>query len=236
MKDVLGKALLDYWEGSEEVELTVHCSHAENETMNASYFFREWDQMPELEKSAIHLVKGVTLDIGSGVGSHALLIQEKGNDIDALELSDGACEVMRKRGVNNVINEDVFNLNDKKYDTILLLMNGIGIAGTVGRLELLLRKLKNNLSADGQIILDSSDIVYLFQNEDGSMWIDLNAHYYGELQYRFEYKGEFSEEFDWLFIDQEKLIAIADLVCFECQIIKEGEHYDYLARLILKKG
>lgn len=233
MKDVLGNALKDYINGNKEGKITVHCSHTEEEQMDVSYFFRDWDNMPGLEKTAVQLAKGKVLDVGAGAGCHSRLMQETGLEVTALEKSKGACDVMSLLGIK-FLNHDLFELKEEKYDTILMLMNGIGIAGTLGKLELLLRKLKNNLEPNGQIILDSSDICYLFMDEEGGQWIDINAHYYGELRYRFEYNGEISEEFDWLFIDQKKLMEIADRTGLDCQIIKEGEHYDYLARLTLK--
>ena len=233
MKDVLGKALKDYTNGKKNAKIIVHCSHTEDEEMDVSYFFRDWDSMPALEKTAVQLAKGKVLDVGAGAGCHSLVMKDTDLEVVALEQSKGACEVMSSNGIN-CLNQDIYELEEEKYDTILMLMNGIGIAGTLGKLELLFRKLKNNLNPDGQIILDSSDICYLFMDEDGGQWIDINANYYGELRYRFEYDDEISEEFDWLFIDQKKLIEIAELTGLDCQIIKEGEHYDYLARLTLK--
>ena len=72
-----------------------------------------------------------------------------------------------------------------KYDTLLLLMNGTGIAGKLERLPSLLNRLKELLADGGQILVDSSDLRYIYENEDGSMDINLNAPYYGEVDYQF---------------------------------------------------
>ena len=118
-----------------------------------------------------------------------------------------------------------------KYDTLLLLMNGTGIAGKLSQLPALLNRLKELLSEEGQILIDSSDLKYIYENEDGSMDIDLNAPYYGEVDYQMQYRDIKGEPFDWLYVDFPLLKSIAESCGLEGELIAEGEHYDYLARL-----
>jgi SAM-dependent methyltransferase len=236
MKDIIGSALLAYNKGNHEDLLTVHCSHTEVEEMPLSYFFREHNEMPSLEKIALGLVKGTILDIGAGAGSHALILEEQGYDVTSLEISEGACEVMNSRGLKKVICKSIYDFSEGRYETITLLMNGVGVAGSLSGLEAILMKLKSLLKEGGQILLDSSDITYLYEDKDGSVWVDLNSAYFGELTYRFEYKGIIGDSFSWLFLPQSKLIEVANNFGFECQILKEGDHYDYLARLTVMKS
>lgn len=229
--DVLGQAVQDYFKTGESKDLIVHCSHTEEEKMPIDYFFRSWDQMPVLEKEALNLAKGKILDVGAGVGCHAKVLNEKGFEVDCLEASKGASEVIRSNVKGTVYNEDFFQFKGARYDTIYLLMNGIGIVGSMANLHSFFLKLNELLNDDGQVLLDSSDIIYLYQDDDGGQWVDLNASYYGELEYRFEYNGTIGKEFAWLFLDAKTLIAKSNEYGFDCQILKEGEHYDYLARL-----
>ena len=176
---------------------------------------------------------GRVLDIGAGAGCHALALQERGIEVKAIDISPLSCEVMSERGIKDV---ECVNLFDPqlhgKYDTLLLLMNGTGIAGKLERLPSLLNRLKELLADGGQILVDSSDLKYIYENEDGSMDIDLNAPYYGEVDYQMQYKNVKGEPFDWLYTDPALLASISKQCGLQCEIVAEGEHYDYLARLI----
>ncbi|WP_299270143.1 hypothetical protein [uncultured Prevotella sp.] len=120
-----------------------------------------------------------------------------------------------------------------KYDTLLLLMNGTGIAGKLSQLPALLNRLKELLSEEGQILIDSSDLKYIYENEDGSMDIDLNAPYYGEVDYQMQYRDIKGEPFDWLYTDPMLLASVSKQCGLQCQIMEQGEHYYYLAKLTL---
>jgi SAM-dependent methyltransferase len=231
MKDILGKALIDFWNKKYTEDIITTSNITEEDEMPLPYLFRRWKDMPELEQIALDNCKGKVLDIGCGSGSHSLELQKKNIEVIALDISKGACRVATARGVKKVINSDLKDYNSEKFDTLLLLMNGIGLAETIENLPSFLVKLKSLLNDKGQIILDSSDIAYMFEGDDGSMWIDLGREYYGELTYEMHYKKQSSDKFDWLYIDFAKLQEIAKTVGLKCELIKEGEHYDYLARL-----
>ena len=141
---------------------------------------------------------------------------------------------MKKRGVRKVIEQDFFSL-EGQYDTILMLMNGLGISGTIDRLPLLFKQLDRILAPGGQVLGDSSDISYVFEDEDGFIEYPDTNRYYGELSYQMQYKDTIGEPFDWLYIDADTLTEIADQNGYDVEIIADGENYDYLAR-ISKKG
>ncbi len=187
--------------------------------------------MPELERKALKLCRGKVLDVGAAAGCHSIFLQKKGFNITALEKSELAVEVLQKRGIQKVNCADIYSFLDKKYDTILLLMNGTGIGETIEGLKRLLLHLISLLTENGQILIDSSDIKYLFEEEDGSMWIDLtNEKYYGEMEYKVSYKKS-TAKFNWLFIDFDSLKKLANEVGLNCLLIEEGEHFEYLAQL-----
>lgn len=233
-KDAIGQAILDYHNGVRGEQLIVKSDISEDDEIPIEYLFRSFNELPKLEKKALKLCKGKVLDVGAASGVHSLILQEKGVNVSAIDVSEGAVEVMKLRGVNNSQIQDFYKIENKKYDTLLMLMNGSGLAGTIDGLTGLLQKSKDLLNNGGQILLDSSDIKYMFEEEDGSMWLDLNAAYYGEVKYQMEYKNIKSDEFDWLFIDFGKLSDVAKLFGFKCELIQDGEHHDYLARLTLE--
>jgi SAM-dependent methyltransferase len=229
MKDVLGTAISDFHNNTSTGKLWVHNKYGPKEEMPVDVYFRDMEEMPQLEWAALHQCRGRILDIGAGAGSHALALQEMKLDISALDISPLSAAVMRARGVRKVINEDFFKLNtgpqEPLYDTLLLLMNGIGLSGTLGGLRLFLTKARTLLHPGGQLIFDSSDIAYLYDGKP-----PLSPAYYGEILYQYEYRRQRSDWFKWLFIDRKTLTKIATEEGWQIELIFE-DHYDqYLAR------
>lgn len=234
-KDPIGHAIAAYYTSNDLTPIQVISSSFDGDEMHPAYFFRTYSEMPKLEQVALRMTNGKVLDIGAGAGAHAVFLQDKGFDVSALEMSSLCCSVMQKRGLKKVIAEDVFSYEDEnKFDTILLLMNGIGIAGSPEGLKKLFQKLKALLKPSGQIILDSSDLIYLYEQDNGSVLLDINAkNYYGQIDFFLKYKEIEGEQFNWLYADQVLLSDIASEVGFNTEIIEYGEHYNYLAKLSL---
>ncbi|WP_372948942.1 SAM-dependent methyltransferase [Mariniphaga sp.] len=233
--DLIGRAIADYFEHGETPDIEIQTNYTEGELLSPAYFFRTVNEMPEIEKTALNLCRGKVLDVGAAAGCHAIVLQEKGLDVTALEKSELAASVMKKRGVENVICSNVFHFHEKGFQTILLLMNGTGIGGTLKGLKKLLLHLKNLLTPNGQIIIDSSDISYLFEEEDGSVWVDLTREgYFGEMNYELKYKNEFMK-FNWLFTDFETLTQICKKIGLNSKKIMEGKNFDYLAQLTISE-
>ena len=234
MNDPFGEAIHDYFEKGKAPKIIVNSNYTEDEEILPSYFFRTEKEMPAIEQKALKLCRGKILDIGAAAGCHDLILQKKGFNITAIEKSQLAVEVLKKRGIQKVVNDDIYSYSENKFDTILLLMNGAGIGETISGLEKLLSHLKILLSANGQILIDSSDIKYLFEEDDGSFWVNLsNSDYYGEMEYVVTYKKS-TTKFKWLFIDFETLQKVAAKLGLECRMVAKGEHYDFLAQLKLK--
>lgn len=232
MSDVYGKALLDYLHGNYSEDITTHSSLGDEDEMPLPYLFRNQNQMPGLEKKALKQCKGKVLDIGCGAGSHSLYLQKKGFEVTALDRSPGAIAVCRERGIQQTVQSDFLSYTEGNYDTLLMLMNGIGIAGTLPQLGPLLQHAKTLLAPGGQLLMDSSDIIYMFEmDDDGGRWIPDTGRYYGEVEYTMTYKGEQSEPFPWLFVDYNTLQRAAEFHGWKCELMAEGPHFDYLARL-----
>jgi len=229
--DVIGIALLDYFNENYKDDIIVKSSITEDDIISLPYLFRTKKQLPKIEKKALSLCKGNVLDVGAGSGCHSIILQDKNINVDAIDVSQGAVSVMLKRGIK-ATKISFFDVT-QKYDTLLFLMNGVGISGTLEGLSLFLTKAKSLLNENGQVLLDSSDISYMFQEEDGSLWIDLNNTYYGEVNYQMKYKNIESKPFNWLFVDFNKLKEVANSIGFKCELIYKGSHFDYLARLAI---
>ena len=141
---------------------------------------------------------------------------------------------MRERGLNQVLCSDIYTLTDQKFDTILLLMNGAGVAQTLPGLTVLFNHLKNLLNPGGKILADSSDLLYLFTDENGDSWIDIASDtYYGEMEYQLSYKNINGKKFPWLFVDPDTLTEYAEKSGFRVVDKVMGEHFDYLVELTL---
>jgi len=230
--DPIGQAIYNFHFHNDPEILKVDTNYTEDEEIDPATFFRTFQQMTSLEQAAIELCRGRVLDVGAGAGCHALELQNRQLEVVALEKSELAIKVMTDRGVVNPLHEDIFHYQDETFDTILLLMNGIGLAGTLEGFGRLLEHLKGLLSIDGQILFDSSDIAYLFEEEDGSMWVDLaNDRYYGEMDYAVTYKETITSSFPWLYLDRENLEKIALEKGFSTEFPVEGEDNNFLARL-----
>jgi len=224
-KDLWGKALWDYHTGVREVPLILHTSFGPPEKVPLDIFFRDRSQLSDLEAYTLDLCQGSVLDIGAGTGCHVSILQEAGYHSTALEMSKGACSVMKDRGIRAIVEADIFNYRGNKYHTALLMMNGLGIAGYLSQLPFFLEKVAKTVEHKGQILADSSDIDYLYEKKPAN-----DSIYYGELFYTYEYLGERDRTFPWLFVDIDRLKFAAKKVGLQTQILFE-EDDQYLARM-----
>jgi SAM-dependent methyltransferase len=200
--DPMGAAILDAESGNLKAEfIRIESDLSEDDELPIPHLLRNFDQFPQLEQLAMNAAKGRVLDIGAGAGIHALYLQSKGLVVHAIDSSPGAVDYMQRRGISATC-IDVFQFQPhEKFDTILLMMNGIGIAGKVQRLPELLNHLTSMLNEGGCILCDSTDVKYFFEDEEGGLWMDLNAEYYGEFQFRMHYDEHSTDWFPWFYID-----------------------------------
>lgn len=234
MKDLFGKAILDYQTNNSPEDLITETSISETDEMSIAYLFRGFDEMPKIEQKALQLTIGKVLDVGCGAGSHSLYLQEKGFDVTAIDISENAIKTSVLRGLKKARLKNLLDIDDnEKFDTILLLMNGTGIFENLENCSKYLLKLKSLLNENGQILIDSSDIIYMFdEDEEGGKWIPADG-YYGELTFTVQYKGETEESFPWLYLDYNTLQNACIANGLKCELILEGQHYDYLAKIAI---
>ena len=233
--DPMGAAIYDYHKNGEADTLIVHSSMFEDDEIPVGDLFRQIGQMSELEQIAMHLASGKILDVGAGAGCHSLALNKLGKDVVAVDISPLSVKAMQEMGLDareiNFYDPDF----TEKFDTVLMLMNGTGIIGTLDNIGNYFARLKQLLAPGGKVLIDSSDLRYLFEEEDGSLMIDLADEYYGQLDYQMEYKGIVGEPFDWLYLDFQTLAYYAEENGFRAELISEGEHYDYIAALFVNE-
>lgn len=234
MKDLMGHAIWDYYYQENSEDLQTETSISELDDLPVSYLFRDYQEMNALEKKALDLSFGKVLDVGSGAGSHSLYLQnERKLEVTALDISPKSIEICKARGVKNAICEDLLQFSKKNFDTVLLLMNGTGIFQSLEHIDQYLQKLKSLVAENGQILIDSTNILYMYdQDEDGGVLVPATG-YYGELDFYLHYKGESEEPMKWLYLDFDTLENAAIANGFKIQKIEQLED-SYLAQLTLK--
>lgn len=230
-KDPMGMAIRDYFKTGKASRLKVLSPDFDDDEIPVPTLFRSFQEMPPLERKALELAQGRILDVGAGSGCHSLALQEMGKTVEAVEISPLSVETMRERGVKIVRQEDFFQLHGEPYDTILMLMNGSGIVGRIEKLAEFFNHIRTLLAPGGCLYMDSSDLRYLYEEEDGSFMIDLNDDYYGELEFQMQYKNVKGDLFPWLYIDFNTLQMYAEENGFHAEMVHEGDHYDYLAKI-----
>ncbi|PJJ84933.1 class I SAM-dependent methyltransferase [Mucilaginibacter auburnensis] len=227
MNDILGQAIFNYYNKTSKQKLWIHNHYGPREEMPLRVYFRGEDDMPDLEWLAIERCFGNVLDVGAGAGSHSLVLQQRNIDVTALDISPLLTQVMIGRGVKKVVQGDIYVYNEQQFDTILLLMNGIGLAATIGGLKQLLLHLKTLLEPGGQILFDSSDVAYLYDGHPPA------GKYYGEVAYQYAYNNYKTDWFTWLYIGEHAMQEAAKECGFDMEVLLEDEHAQYLARLTI---
>jgi len=230
-EDIYGKALLDFQKGNFTEDIKTYSTIGGEDIYPLHYLFRNYKEMPVLEQKALKMAKGKILDVGCGSGSHSIYLQKAGKNITAIDISEGAVKTCKLRGIKKVFKQNIWTLKEQKFDTILLLMNGAGMCGTLNKLTDFLDHLKTILNENGQILLDSTDVKYLYENENGFYEFDFNKKYYGETTFIMEYKGIKGNAFDWLYVDYFTLKKTATDLNLKCECVFKDESDGYLAKI-----
>ncbi len=219
-----------YLKGNFSAAVKVVSDIAVDDEIPVRYLFRSRSFMPELEQMALDLCRGRVLDIGAGAGSHSLVLHHEGLEVTSLDISPGAVDIMRDRGLTRVEHSSLWDYTEGGFDTLLLMMNGIGVVGDLKGLNRFLMSIDQWLAPGGQILLDSSDIRYLF-DEGLERSVLQHKSYHGIIQYQMSFGDVLGEPFDWLYLDFPRLEVHARVFGFHAEKLIEGPHYEYLARL-----
>ena len=231
--DAFGQAAIDFLQGVNDEFIFVKSETMEDDLIHVKHLFRSFNEMPKCEQTALNHAKGKTLDVGGGVGSHCLYLQSKGMETVLLDHSAGLCNVSSKRGVKSIVQHDFFSWNPvEKYDTVLFMMNGIGIGGSIELFKETIKKSFNLLNEGGQILFDSTDISFCYEQEDGSKLIPMHLEYHGFVRFQLVYKDKKDEWFNWAYYDPKKIREILPSK-YDFEILFQKD-YAYCGRIKLK--
>lgn len=206
--------------------MTVRNDFGPTEEIQASFFFRTEETFEEWESIALGRCGPRVLDIGAGVGAHALVLQARGHEVTALDSTPEAVRIMRERGVEDAREGSLFAVPfAQAYDTVILLMNGSMIAETLSGLDRLLGAAAAVLEPGGALILDSTDL----RDDLHSEGAGADDRYIGELHYQLSVGEHVGEVFPQLFVDPDTLDTRARLAGWDMEVIWRGSEGRYLA-------
>ncbi len=234
----LGRALIDYHRGAVHSSFVVHSDLWDDEPTAVEEYYRpDHIPIPELEIEALSLCRGRVLDLGAGAGRHALELQRRGHDVTAVDVSRDAVAVMRERGVRDARCGDLDTVGGEAFDTILLLMHGIGLVGTLPGLADFLERAHDLLDADGQIVCDSADLTVILPSllDTDNRFVGGPLRYPGEVEFRLTYGALDGQPYPWLFVDPRTLEKFAGASGFKCTIGARGGRGAYVAVLNREK-
>jgi hypothetical protein len=229
LSDPLGKAISEYWENPQGKysSVEVFMNGEPMQEMHATLFFRNSRQFKQYERLALKECVGPVLDVGAASGIHSIWLHSRGLEVTSLDFSELCCKVMLQRGLTEVVCDDVMLYDPKKkFKTILLLMNGTGLAGSLDNLVPFLKKLKKMLQKDGQILIDSSDIMYYYRGRA----MPLHC-YYGDVEFQMRYGKMHGSPFPWTFVDPDTLLRYAEQAGYTTEFLHTDSGGHYLAKL-----
>jgi SAM-dependent methyltransferase len=157
--DAFGRLLLDHTAGcTGQLILELDDGRA-GPALPAEVFFAEHGEWPPEEQRVFEFVQGRVLDIGCGAGRHSLETERRGLDVVAIDVSPGAVEVCRQRGVRDVRLLPVAAVDTTlgAVDTALMMCGNFGLVGTADEAVRVLRVLHELMPPNGRIVLDSVD-------------------------------------------------------------------------------
>ncbi len=230
----LGAALLAFHRGRSSAVLRVDSDAFATEKVSAAAYYRpDSFDLPALELEALSRCRGHVLDVGAGAGRHALELQARGLEVTALDIDPAAVQIMAERGVRDARRGEIASLEGKMFDTVLLLMNGIGVAGDTSGLDHWLGSLSRMLAPGGQVVCDSADLLTEFGEDDleslrSAAFGNLMQ---GEVSFRLRYEDLEGEWYRWLFASPQLLGDHAIRADLSCEVVAHGERGAYLAVL-----
>jgi SAM-dependent methyltransferase len=223
-------AMLAFYRGDMEARIVVHDDYGDTDEHSIAHFFRTRDEFPALELAALELCCGTVLDVGAGSGCHSIELQKRGLAVCALEIAPELCRLMRERGVLDVRCGDIHEFESSPFDTVLMMMNGLELAGSLAGLERLLSHLHSLVSPGGQVLADSTDL-RSSHGIAGDPTRRKDGRYVGEATIQLEYDARKGMPFQHLYVDPDTLAQSAAQTGWDCAVSYQAEFGHYLARL-----
>ncbi len=220
----LDAAFAAYRAGRSDAVVIMRTDVAEEERVPVHVFFRKVSEMGVVEQAALAGARGRVLDLGAGAGAHALPLVRSGLEVVAAEILSTARTALREGGVADVRSGGIETLEPgERFDTVLVLMNGLGLPGSLAGLDGFLSGLRTHLARGGQVLADSTD---------PTEWVGPgDSRYAGDVHMQLEFDGVAGPPFPFLFVDPVRLAAAARRVRMTAEIIASEPDGRYLARI-----
>lgn len=228
----LVRAFRDFQSGAQDATVVLWRDDGLAEALAVEYFFRTPENFSPLEQTALDLCRGRVLDTAAFAGSHSLALQDRGRRVCGLSWGVEGVGVLEARGVVDC--RSSLDDLDERFDTVLRLNPGIGLAETFDELDRFLQLSRLLTDGGGQVLLHSRDItqagsplqyVYAMLNRSA-------GRFPGEVRLQIEYANERGPWFQWMHIDAPTLAARARLAGWKCEVVGEDNYGSYLARLV----
>ncbi len=209
-KDAYGQQLWEHFNDHEVKEIIERDDGFIDVNHNPLNYFAEYSQWPEIQKKAVKLVRGKTIDIGGGAGRVALYLQEKNIDVLVIDNSPLAVKVCKLRGVKKarvLPVENIDKLKSKNYETVIMFGNNLGLLGTPKKARVLLEKMASITTDNAQIIAEGCD-PHKTNDPYHLSYHKLNksrGRMAGELRLRVRFKNYIGDWFDYLFVSLEEI-------------------------------
>lgn len=220
----LERALAAWMAGRRDAVLGVCVEGDPEPDLPVAHFFREGRHLTAFDRAALRGVRGAVLDVGAGTGPLANALTAAGHRVTALEVLPTAVSALSGRGVE-VLRESLWSLRTpRRWDTVMALMNGTALAGTLGRLPALLARLKQWTAPGGHILLDSTELCH----PDDRM---ADGRFAGELHYQLRFEDLTGPPFPQLFVPEALLAREADALGLAVAVLRRDARGRYLASL-----
>jgi len=235
--DAYGKAIRDYHEHGEGFEIVERDDGLVAPSGGPEMYFSESDDWGAYLQAGLEHLDGRVLDVGCGAGRHALYAQQQGHDVVGIDVSPGAIEVSRDRGVEDSRECDVADVAAEfasdTFETVLMLGNNFGLVGTADTAPDVLDALATVTGADARIVAESCDI---YENADE---YHRSYHEYnrergrlpGALRIRTRYKTHSTDWFDYLLVSPEEMDEVLVETVWTRTETYRGEGGQYVAVL-----
>ncbi len=145
-RDAYGRLLLDAFEGRSVVEVVERDDGFLMGSPGApANYFAPFQRWPAHQRRAMRFVRGRVLDVGCGAGRVALHLQDRGQEVVAIDNSPLAIEVAHRRGVRDARLLSVGDVDAKLgvFDTVAMFGNNFGLFANPRRAQRLLRRFES---------------------------------------------------------------------------------------------
>jgi SAM-dependent methyltransferase len=227
----LAHALRAYQDGRNDARLVIRTDLGTREEWPVSLFFRTADEFPPLEREALRHCGRRVIEVGAGAGPHALALQREGHEVLAVESLPEIAGLLAERGVEKVTIRPLDDIAARTADTVLMLMNGLGLAGTLEGLQHMLKSAARLLAPEGRIVADSTDPRHFLEIDEGEPAFGQDGRYGGEVQFQIEFDGAKGAPFPFLYVDAATLANHASKAGLTLSAAYPFESGTYLAIL-----